>query len=144
TLDQKAIAQKVARTEGHAASLSGPFFSGALDAVAIHPIHQRAACDAEHLGGLFLVAAALLERSLDARAFALGIAGGIVGRKLGSRRLCRATGGEQELIGSDRAAFRDEDRALHRAPQLSHVAGPAVALEESDGFRRQRDLWFAG
>ena len=110
----------VSRPRRRAASAGAP--------LALERAVERAAIDAEDLGGALLVAAGLAQDELDVAALELGQRRAIVdeaagGARAGAARAPRDLG--RQIRRQDDAVLGQRERALDDVLQLAHVAGPA-------------------
>src|SRR5262249_24184404 len=118
--------------------------------------YERPARDAEQFRGLRLIAAAVLDRSLDAYPLFAFPKNGL-DRRIDQRRIVRRRrvlwGGfcagiglllrgsarslhlfQRQVLEKDTVAGAEHDRALHHIAELADVAGPRVRLEERHDF----------
>jgi len=98
-----------------------------------HPVERRAV-DAERARRLGALAARAVERGADARRG--GAVEHVLQRAVGGGRRAGALL-EQQVLGRDRVAPHEHDRALDRVLQLAHVAGPAVRGQHLLGLGRE-------
>src|ERR1017187_2070524 len=109
------------------AGLSLAFITGPQQAISLQPPVERAAAQAERVGGMADVAAESRQRLLDEQRLDIFEA-----HVFQSRRTL-APGAQPEVDGAHHLTLRHQHGPLHGVIQLAHVARPGVGQQRLDG-----------